>query len=99
MISHAMEDYLKAVYQLTTDGKKVSTSRLAKQMNCSAASVSYMLQKLSDLKLVDYEPYQGAILTTPGNKIALEVLRHHRLIELYQLLGVPVQLGQLIGLL
>ena len=83
MISHAMEDYLKAVYQLTTDGKKVSTSRLAKQMNCSAASVSNMLQKLSDLKLVDYEPYQGAILTTPGNKIALEVLRHHRLIELY----------------
>lgn len=83
MISHAMEDYLKAVYQLTTDGERVSTSRLADQMGCSAASVTNMLQKLSDFKLVDYEPYQGVILTGPGNKIALEIIRHHRLIELY----------------
>ena len=83
MISHAVENYIKSIYQLTTGGERVSTSRLAEQMSCSAASVTNMLQKLDDLKLVDYEPYQGVTLTTPGNKIALEIIRHHRLIELY----------------
>ena len=52
-------------------------------MQCSAASVTNMLRKLSKLKLVNYEPYRGATLTSPGEKIALEVIRHHRLIELY----------------
>ncbi len=83
MISRAMENYLKTIYRLTTGNDKVSTSRLAQQLNCSAASVTNMLQKLSDLKLVNYEPYQGVTLTTTGNKIALETIRHHRLIELY----------------
>ncbi|MCZ6877112.1 MAG: metal-dependent transcriptional regulator [Acidobacteria bacterium] len=83
MISRATEDYLKAIYQFSADGGKVSTSRLAKEMNCSAASVTNMLQRLSELKLVEYEPYQGAVLTAAGQHIALEILRHHRLIELY----------------
>lgn len=83
MISRAMEDYLKAIYQSPTEGDKVSTSSLAQKMDCSAASVTNMLQKLSDLKLVLYEPYQGVTLTAAGEKIALEVVRHHRLIELY----------------
>ncbi len=83
MISRATEDYLKAIYQFSSDGGKVSTSRLAKEMKCSAASVTNMLQRLSELKLVDYEPYQGALLTPAGQHIALEILRHHRLIELY----------------
>ncbi len=83
MISRAMEDYLKAIYQSTSNENKVSTSNLAQQMNCSPASVTNMLQKLSELKLVEYEPYQGATLTVAGRKLALEVLRHHRLIELY----------------
>ena len=83
MISHAMEDYLKTVYLLGRNGEKVSTSALAKKLNCSAASVTNMLQKLASLKLVQYKPYQGVKLTTTGNRVALEVLRHHRLIELY----------------
>lgn len=78
-----MEDYLKAIYQLTSEGEKVSTSQLAQQLECSAASVTNMLQKLSELKLVQYAPYQGVSLTPPGSKIALEVIRHHRLLELY----------------
>ncbi len=83
MISRAMEDYLKAIYQSAGDDGKVSTSNLAQQMNCSPASVTNMLQKLSELKLVEYEPYQGVTLTLTGRNIALEILRHHRLIELY----------------
>ena len=78
-----MEDYLKAIYQAASDEDKVSTSSLAQQMNCSPASVTNMLQKLSELKLVEYEPYQGVTLTPSGSKVALEILRHHRLIELY----------------
>jgi len=78
-----MEDYLKAIYQFANNEDKVSTSNLAQEMNCSPASVTNMLQKLSELKLVEYEPYQGVTLTAAGKKIALEILRHHRLIELY----------------
>ncbi len=84
MISRAMEDYLKAIYQLAIEGKqKVSTSALARKMGCSAASVTNMLQRLSEWKLVTYRPYQGVELTDAGTKVALEVLRHHRLLELY----------------
>ena len=84
MISRAMEDYLKAIYHLAHEGmEKVSTSALAHKMECSPASVTNMLQKLSDLKLVDYRPYQGVELTDAGTKVALEVLRHHRLLEFY----------------
>ncbi len=83
MISRVMEDYLKTSFQSAKDDEKVSTSTLAQQMNCSPASVTNMLQKLSELKLVEYEPYQGVTLTPAGRKVALEILRHHRLIELY----------------
>ena len=83
MISHAMEDYLKAIYLLGQDNKKVSTSRLAENLECSAASVTNMLQKLASLKLVQYRPYQGVDLTEAGAGVALEIIRHHRLIELY----------------
>lgn len=83
MISRAMEDYLKAIYLCSTDGQKVSTSTLAQRMHCSAASVTNMIQKLSELKLVSYRPYQGVLLSGAGEKVALEVIRHHRLIELY----------------
>jgi len=78
-----MEDYLKTIYRLTTGNNMVSTSALARQMGCSPASITAMLQKLSNLKLVNYERYQGVTLTKAGNKIALETIRHHRLIELY----------------
>jgi DtxR family Mn-dependent transcriptional regulator len=83
MISRVMEDYLKAIYQSASEEDRVSTTRLADKMNCSAASVTNMLQKLAELKLVLYEPYQGVVLTPAGQKVALEIVRHHRLIELY----------------
>ncbi|UCF39351.1 MAG: metal-dependent transcriptional regulator [Acidobacteriota bacterium] len=78
-----MEDYLKAIYELSSVQPRVSTSQVAEWMKCTPASVTNMLQKLSGLKLVDYTPYQGVELTQAGTKIALSVLRHHRLIELY----------------
>lgn len=80
-ISSAMEDYLKAVFELGET--KVRTQRLAQELSVSAASVTGMLKKLSDLKLVDYEPYYGVSLTKAGRLIALETLRHHRLLETY----------------
>ncbi len=83
MISRAMEDYLKAIYQSSSEDDRVSTTQLAEKMGCSAASVTNMLQKLSELKMVLYEPYQGVVLTSAGQKVALEIVRHHRLIELY----------------
>ena len=83
MISRSMENYLKAIYRLGTGGSQVSTSQLAKNMECTPASVTKMLQKLSELKLIEYQPYQGVRLTEAGNKVALEVVRHHRLLESY----------------
>ena len=84
-----MEDYLKAIYRLSDGDESVSTSKMAKQIGCAPASVTNMLQKLSSLRLVDYTPYRGVKLTPAGRDIALEIVRHHRLIELYlsQVLG------------
>ena len=95
MISHAVEDYLKSIYELGDGGGKVSTSALAEKLAISPASVTGMLQKLSDERsrprLVNYERHRGVSLTQAGAKIALEVIRHHRLIELYlsEALGYP----------
>ncbi|MEX2435913.1 MAG: metal-dependent transcriptional regulator, partial [Balneolaceae bacterium] len=82
--SQSVEDYLKTIYKLEneTDGG-VSTSDLAKDMNVSNASVTNMVKRLSGMKLVDYESYYGTRLTDTGKKIALEIIRHHRLLELY----------------
>jgi DtxR family Mn-dependent transcriptional regulator len=84
-ISHAEEDYLKAIYELGEDSGKVSTSALAERLNIKAGSVTGMLQRLAEArpKLVNYERHHGVSLTPAGNQIALEVIRHHRLIELY----------------
>lgn len=85
--SSAVEDYLKAIYEIQTEGNqdRVSTSTLADCLGVARASVTGMLKKLNtmDPKLVDYIRYRGVRLTPAGEKIALEVLRHHRLIELY----------------
>jgi len=92
-ISQAMEDYLKAIYKLREENKQgaVSTSALADDMKVAPASVTNMCKKLADLNLLTYEPYQGVKFTPAGEKLALEVVRHHRLIELYlaEALGVP----------
>ncbi|MEM7802066.1 MAG: metal-dependent transcriptional regulator [Chloroflexota bacterium] len=83
-LSHqAIEDYLKTIYALSSDGSLVSTSQLAQARGVKAASVTGMIKRLSELKLVDYEKSKGVALTPSGEKIALEVIRHHRLIETY----------------
>ncbi len=79
----AIEDYLKTIYMLAEEESPVSTSRIAAARNVKPASVTGMLQRLENLQLVNYEKHYGVTLTDNGHKIALEVIRHHRLIELY----------------
>jgi DtxR family Mn-dependent transcriptional regulator len=83
MLSESMQDYLKTIFQIGEGGDRVTTNALADTLGVTAASVTGMLKKLAEMKLVEYEPYQGVVLTLAGQKIALEVLRHHRLLELY----------------
>ena len=88
--SPAVEDYAKAIYALEAQGE-VTTTALAERMRVTPASASGMVRKLCELGLVAHEPYKGVRLTTAGTQLALEVIRHHRLLELYlaQDLGVP----------
>ncbi|MEX0647623.1 MAG: metal-dependent transcriptional regulator [Balneolaceae bacterium] len=82
--SQSVEDYLKAIYKLENEIEGgVSTSRLASEMGVASASVTNMVKRLSDMGMVEYESYYGARLTETGEKIALEIIRHHRLLELY----------------
>ena len=91
-ISAAVEDYAKAIYalQVETDGP-VTNNALAERLGVSPASASSMVKKLNGLGLVAHLPYHGVELTAAGRRVALEIIRHHRLLELYlaQSLGVP----------
>jgi DtxR family Mn-dependent transcriptional regulator len=91
--SEAVENYAKAIYSLQTraGGEPVSTNDIAERMEVTPASASSMVKKLADLGLVAHVPYKGVQLTANGERLALEVLRHHRLLELYlaDQLGVP----------
>lgn len=90
-LSPSAEDYLKHLYMLGQTGK-VSTQALADALEVAPASVTGMLRKLTEQGLVSHAPYQGAKLTAEGERVALEVLRHHRLLELFlhRALGVPL---------
>jgi DtxR family transcriptional regulator, Mn-dependent transcriptional regulator len=82
--SAAVQDYAKAIYSLETrSDQPVSTSALADRLGVSAASASAMVRRLADQGLVTHEPYGRVELTEDGRRVALEVLRHHRLLELY----------------
>ena len=87
----SIQDYLKHIYELTENGETATTNALARELKISAPSVTGMLQKLASAKpaLVEYQKHQGVTLTTEGKKAALEVIRHHRLLEawLVQTLG------------
>ena len=83
MLSQSMQDYLKAIYKLRQDGQRVSTNAIAESLDVSPASVTSMLKQLASMDLIIHTPYQGAELTDLGTRVALEVIRHHRLIELY----------------
>jgi DtxR family Mn-dependent transcriptional regulator len=90
--TEAVEDYAKAIFSLQRRGAKpVSTTALAERLGVSAASASAMIKRLAELKLVSHEPYHGVNLTRAGEKVALEVIRHHRLLEAYlvEALGMP----------
>ncbi|MBP6015213.1 MAG: metal-dependent transcriptional regulator [Candidatus Promineofilum sp.] len=83
-LSHqAIEDYVKTIYSLALEESPVSTSRIAAARRVKPASATSMIQRLAKLHLVNYEKHYGVTLTKTGEKLALEVIRHHRLLELY----------------
>ena len=82
-LSDAIQDYLKEIYKLGTESERVSTSSLARRQQVSPASASAMVKKLAALGLAEHTPYRGVTLTHAGAQVALEVIRHHRLLELY----------------
>jgi DtxR family transcriptional regulator, Mn-dependent transcriptional regulator len=82
-LTSAVQDYLKAIYALEAAGERVTTSALAARMNVSAPSATAMTKRLAELGLVERAPYRGVALTEGGRRGALEVLRHHRLLERY----------------
>ena len=92
--TEAIEDYAKAIYAISADrgsGELVQNGEVAERLGVTPATATSMLRRLSELGLVDYVPYKGARLTEAGQKLALEVIRHHRLIEAYlaEALGMP----------
>jgi DtxR family transcriptional regulator, Mn-dependent transcriptional regulator len=91
-LTDAIQDYVKEIYKLQAAGTRVTTSALAGRLGVSPPSATAMVKKLASLGLVEYERYRGARLTPKGEKVALEVIRHHRLLEQYlsQTLGLPI---------
>jgi DtxR family transcriptional regulator, Mn-dependent transcriptional regulator len=91
-LTDAIQDYVKEIYKLEAAGRRATTSALAQRLEISAPSVTSMLKKLASLGLVEHERYRGATLTARGERVALEVIRHHRLLEQYlvETLGLPI---------
>ena len=90
--TEAIEDYAKAIYALSQKREgQVTNGALAERLGVTPATATSMLKRLDGLGLVDYLPYKGVTLTAAGEKVALEVIRHHRLIEAYlsEALGMP----------
>src|SRR3954452_1271291 len=89
--SKAVQDYAKAIYTLGEGTGAVSTSALSERLGVSPASASAMVKRLQSFGLAERRPYHGVTLTAAGERVALEVIRHHRLLELYlaEALGMP----------
>ncbi|MFB6141464.1 MAG: metal-dependent transcriptional regulator [Halosimplex sp.] len=84
MLSAKMEDYLKAIYELQRESEDpVATSHIAELLDVTAPTATSMMEKLADHELVEREKYKGVRLTPEGETVALEVVRHHRLLETY----------------
>src|SRR4030067_3291496 len=83
MITEAIQDYLKVIYKVEETGEEITTNAIAERLQVTQPSVTGMVKKLSEMNLISYTPYQGVRLTEAGRKIALEVIRHRRLLELY----------------
>ena len=88
----AIQDYVKGIYKLQASGQRATTTAIAKEMGVAPSSATSMVKKLAALGLAEHAPYRGVELSDPGRKIALEVIRHHRLLEQYlaETLGVPI---------
>jgi DtxR family Mn-dependent transcriptional regulator len=91
-LSESIQHYLREIYKLHTDDGQASVGGLARRLEVSTASASAMVKKLDALDLARHERYGGVTLTDAGERIALEVIRHHRLLELYlaETLGVDI---------
>jgi DtxR family transcriptional regulator, Mn-dependent transcriptional regulator len=91
-LSEAIQHYLREIYNLAQEQGRVSVTALAKAQRVSPASASAMVKKLAALDLAEHAPYRGVALTPAGERVALEVIRHHRLLELYlaETLGLDV---------
>ncbi len=83
IFSQAVEDYVKAIYKLQSEDESVSTTGLARKMGTSPAAATKMIKHLAESKLIDYTRYHGVRLTPAGERVALEIIRHHRLLEMY----------------
>src|ERR671937_1035219 len=83
VLSIAIQDYLKEIYKLQASGERATTTAIARRMGVAPSSVTSMLKKLAVLGLAEHAPYRGVELSEAGTKIALEVIRHHRLLEQY----------------
>lgn len=90
-VSQAIEDYVKAIYFLEQSEGKVTTKALALALDVAAPSVTAMIKRLHTMHLVRYTRYHGVVLTPAGKRMALEIIRHHRLLELYlvEAMGLP----------
>src|SRR5690348_6607133 len=82
-LSEAIQHYLREIYKLGQEHERVSVTALARAQSVSPASASAMVKKLAALGLAEHAPYKGVGLTPAGERVALEVIRHHRLLELY----------------
>ena len=91
-LTDAMQDYLKEIYKLQLEGRRATTSAIAERMGVRPPSVTAMLKRLAALGLAEHAPYRGVELTPAGERVALEVIRHHRLLEQYlaQALGLSL---------
>jgi DtxR family transcriptional regulator, Mn-dependent transcriptional regulator len=91
-LSAAIQDYVKEIYKLQSTGTRATTTAIAKAMGVAPSSATSMLKKLAALGLAEHAPYRGVELSEQGQKIALEVIRHHRLLEQYlaETLGLPI---------
>lgn len=89
-LTKAFEDYLKVIYALSQSGERVPTNQIAERLNLTPASVTGMLQRMAanDPPLVEYRKHQGVRLTTEGEQAALQVIRHHRLLETYLVMNL-----------
>jgi DtxR family transcriptional regulator, Mn-dependent transcriptional regulator len=93
-LTEAIQHYLRAIYKLEAAGGRATTTSVAEAMEVSAPSASAMLKRLAGLELVEHIPYRGVALTDDGRRVALEVIRHHRLLEQYLAEGLGVPLDQ-----